>query len=161
MDKDYDIEIDNLINSFVPPENMELIGILTIILPSILPEMKGGQVAEEVTRIDWNLHPEFYTYVFGRICGNPATRGTISTQLQRALQANFSEEELNFFVRSDFMGPRNSPTGACFYFCQRNPNEPGTNVRQADQEQIFHLTIHLIPATDNRRNPIPCGKIII
>jgi hypothetical protein len=161
MDKDNDqkitdSEIDDLINNFVPPENMELIGILTIILPKKVSILTGGEEGdeEEVGPIDWNLNPDIYTHVFGSICGDPSVRGQLSTSLQQGLQRNFDREQRfnNFFVRSENMA---GGGGSCFYFCRRKPDAPRpATALEAQEEQIFHLTIHLGPENDAAGNPI-------
>jgi len=166
MDKDNDqkitdSEIDDLINNFVPPENMELIGILTIILPKKNSIQTGGEEGdeEEVGPIDWNSNPDIYTHVFGTICGDQYVRGQLSTSLQQGLQENFDRERrfTNFFVRSENMA---FGGGSCFYFCRRIPDAPGSpeprpaTALEAQQEQIFHLTIHLGSENDAAGNPI-------
>jgi hypothetical protein len=160
-----DSEINDLINNFVPPENMELIGILTIILPKKVSILTGGQEIEEVGPIDWNLNPNIYTHVFGRICRDPGQRGQLSTRLQEGLQNKFDRERRfnNFFVRSENLTPgaMGEERGSCFYFCRRRPDAPGSpeprpaTALEAQQEEIFHLTIHLLPEPDAAGNIIP------
>jgi hypothetical protein len=155
-----DSEINDLINNFVPPENMELIGILTIILPKKVSIVTGGDpFEEEVGPIDWNSNPDIYTHVFNTICGDPVQRGQLSTRLQEGLQNTFDDRRrfTNFFVRSENMA---GGGGSCFYFCRRTPDAPGSayprpaTAAEAQNEQIFHLTIHLGPENDARGNPI-------
>jgi len=113
---------------------------------SISPEIIDGRLIEMVKTIKSNSESSFIE-VFSKIIKNAKLRYQLSKQMQKCLQNEFDPhiKDDAFYVRSTAMS---EARGSCFYFCRRNADEPEPNISQAEKEQIFHLTIHIVPEID-------------
>jgi len=120
---------------------------------SISPEIIDGRLIEMVKTIKSNSESSFIE-VFSKIIKNAKLRYQLSKQMQENLQNEFDPDikDHAFYVRSNAMS---KARGSCFYFCKRNADESEPNVSQAEKEQIFHLTIHIVPGI----NPIT-GEVL-